>query len=340
MNFFKKSLVIAALCVLGAQMPVHAQWGMGKKSEIEEVQNRPLIVLLETPSDKVIKKLTKKHKEEWIEEYKSAIEEHNADMKEMVEKFWTFSKGDIVYKTWDEIKEIKKQKKKDYALLMCANVVPNKFSAGEASEPGLDWRHEVNGKDDDDRDFLNQYTVIRIGLIEKLGAVALQPLPDIFPTKSDLAFGLQGAQTYMTRRLSKTYNMHDIKDDIKESAPKLANKTLLLRKDWVKMNKAEVKAVYPYDFKLVDKDEFDEAIINADAKYAYAMIVPYVESSSSATRVFFIQVAVDAEDGNYLGMSLPNAGLIMVTGGLAGKGNRYIKDADLKAFAKYVNKDD
>ena len=66
----KKNLLIILLLTLFIK-PVQAQFGMGKIEEIEAVQGRKLIVMIEEPRERMIKKLTKKPKRGSVEEYKA-----------------------------------------------------------------------------------------------------------------------------------------------------------------------------------------------------------------------------------------------------------------------------
>ena len=58
MKLFKKSVLGILFSIIAIN--TYAQFGRGKIEEIEAVQKRKLIVILEEPRESVIKKLTKK----------------------------------------------------------------------------------------------------------------------------------------------------------------------------------------------------------------------------------------------------------------------------------------
>ena len=89
---------------------IRAQFGMGKPEDIEQVKKRGIIVIVEKPSERIIKKLTKKGKTTEMDAYKAAIAEYNSNMQAVAEKFWNFSSGKIEYKTIDEVKKTANRK--------------------------------------------------------------------------------------------------------------------------------------------------------------------------------------------------------------------------------------
>src|SRR5574337_186902 len=102
-----KIQLLSYLLLLLFPFSVSAQFGYGKISDIEGVQNRKLIVITESPNEKVIKKLNKKNHADKIPVYQHAIEEYNNNMKMIAEKFWWYSKNGIEYKTFKEADELR-----------------------------------------------------------------------------------------------------------------------------------------------------------------------------------------------------------------------------------------
>src|SRR5687768_4965099 len=122
-----KKLVVFTLLLMSS-FGLYAQMGMGKVEEIEEVQKRKLIVMIEEPREKMLKKIAKKSKRGSVEDYKADLKTYNENVKAVVEKFWPYNKTGIQYKTFDEIKALAKSKNRDYAVLICVSAEPRSTS--------------------------------------------------------------------------------------------------------------------------------------------------------------------------------------------------------------------
>jgi hypothetical protein len=115
-----KKLVVLILLFM-TSFGLRAQMGMGKIEEIESVQKRKLIVMIEEPREKMLKKIAKNPKRGSVEDYKADLKTFNENIKTVVEKFWPYNKAGIQYKTFDEIEALSKTKTKDYAVLVCVS---------------------------------------------------------------------------------------------------------------------------------------------------------------------------------------------------------------------------
>jgi len=332
---------------------VIGQFGYGKISEIDALKTRKLIVIVEEPQERVIKKLQRKKQIDKIEVYKKAINDYNSKMKAVVEKFWWFSKNGFEYKTFKEANELRKNKEtdKEYAVLYCvtAAMYTSAFSgnSGVVESSGLDWTADIEDQSKD-RDFYDSYTQMKVSLLDDLNKV-WKPiwyvaLPDIFPTTTSLIFGMQNLQVYMDFRVRKKENKEDIsamgelKASVKKNHPNLNTKTLLLREDILAkgMDKDKIAAVYPYKFEIVNKERMDSIVFSSDDNYLYALVIPSIVANSRANEVIYIDEIFLASNNEVCAYSMPNmaAHVAELFAGVSrvGNGKKNIGEKNLKAF--------
>ena len=55
--------------------------------------------------------------------------------------------------------------------------------------------------------------------------------------------------------------------------------TLLIDETDTDLKPGDIKQVYPFPFELVDKSKIDEALLNADPKYVFAIAIPVDNAS-------------------------------------------------------------
>ncbi|HRH47479.1 MAG TPA: hypothetical protein PLP23_01935 [Panacibacter sp.] len=339
----KKIIILTAIVFAIIPHFVSAQFGYGKVSEIEELKTRKLIVIIEEPKDKVIKKITKKKHEDKIPVYKAAINEYNAKMKQVAEKFWTFSKNGIEYKTYQEVDELRKAKNKDYAILYCLSGEMSDIHSGFDESSGLNWTW--NTEDDaEDRDYFDGFTEMKVSLLEDMKSIPIMytVLPDIFPTVTSLVLGMQTLQTYMDIRVRQKKDGEDISqreymnNSIKKNNHDLAGKTLLIREDMLskKLDKSKIADAYPYKFEIVNKEKLDSIVFNTNTNYIYAMVMPAVNSGTRTNSVYYFQAAIGAGNGEYYGLSMPNIAATIFSAGIAGHGKKYVEEKNLQDFVK------
>jgi hypothetical protein len=305
-----------------------AQYGTGNPEKIKQLANRTLIVVKEEESQRIINILKTKRRLDQVETYKKRVAAYNADMEQVVEKFWKFGTC-VEYKTFAEVERL--YKTKSYAVLYCATVenFKQKGTSGGKMHQGLAWSYQdVNIK----RDYWDKYTLMQIKLIEEWKqseSIYSQNLANLFPEKSDLVFGLQALNYYVTDagRAGKEFQLKKV---MQVTGEELASKTLLIKKDWVyhALTEKEIKSVYPYSFQITDGRSFNEMVLEADSSHAYLQIVPQVSSSKNKIKIQYLHLIIDAKDGKILGLSSP---------GLT-DGDKVITKANLKDYSQYIKK--
>jgi hypothetical protein len=324
--------LLAFVFLFGTSLQLHAQLGMGKIEEIEAVQARKLIVMIEEPREKMLKKIAKKPKRGSVEDYKADLITYNENVKAVVEKFWPYNKSNIQYKTFDEIEALRKTKTEDYAVLACLSTEASSFSAGYNYSEGLHWVKDIKDDFEDRSD--GMFSVLLVNTIEDFGKkpVYFTPLFDVFPTKASLVYGIKTAQNYFDLRVQTKKNgvkMRDenqrLEEDMLKRAPMLAEKTLLIRQEWLdkELTEANLKSFYPYKYMICDREFMDNVAMNLDGNYAYGVVLPYVISGSHKNSVLYFQFVMDGADSQALCVVRPSTGSMMLAGGLTGKaGNR------------------
>jgi hypothetical protein len=311
--YFFIQVIFFALLSLGT---AQAQFGTGNPQKIKYMQNRKLIIVVEQESVKMVELLRKKRRADQIDLYKSTIRDYNVAMQEAVEKFWPYGKGpdSLLYMTYDEADRLRKTKTKEYAVLYCANVENFTFKGEEGGRKlnGISWSDNfkvANSK----RDHWEKYAVMEIKLIEELGKsepVFTQNLANVLPEKADVVFGLRVLQYYLQEQLSKSnggvVKMEDILK-IKDEG-KIAEKTLLLRRNWVHsyLSEGSVKAIYNFPFEIVEPIVFNNRALDADSAYAILMIIPEVISRKAKIKVNYMHLIIDAADGSPITSSIIN----------------------------------
>lgn len=323
---------------------LHAQFGLGKIEEIEAVQKRKLIVMIEEPREKMLKKIAKRPKRGSVDDYKADLKIYNQNVKAVMEKFWPYNKEAIEYKTFDEIEALRKTKTKDYAVVACLSSEARSTSAGYNYANGLHWVRDIK-EDFEDRDD-GMFSVMIVNTIEDFSKqpVYFVPLFDVFPSRAALVYGVKNMESYFNMRIQTKKNGAKVRDEMERAeeemskrAPKLAQKTLLIREEWLdkELTKDNLKNFYPYPYKICDRMFLDEVVMNQDANYAYGVELPYVMSTSHSNSVLYFQYVMDGADSQPMCVVKPSTGSMMLAGSVTGKAGT--RNFTIKTIGKIVD---
>jgi hypothetical protein len=329
-----KNLLILFTLVLTQQIGFSQFWE-GKPEDIREVSNHPLVVVLELPLDEKIKELSESPKsKDILIKYKQDVENYNIGFKAAIKRFWKMHKqSDIVYVFSNQTGTLEQRYPDGYSMLSCNTMTPPWGANQRAIEPMdyLKWNSKINEK----RDYVYDYSNMRL-LYSKPGKrnytlVGHANLPNVFPLKMDLAFGVIYLQKYFDYRL-KDKKVKDFKDEMKDEQVKLADRTLILWDEWVpgKMSDEQIQTLYPFKFKVVDQEKFEEILFGEDEKYAFVIIQPEIASFSNANQLYFSHYVIDAKSSNFLG-SYDQAAF-----GTTASYNSMVSKHSLKSFTKFL----
>ncbi|NOS91457.1 MAG: hypothetical protein HOP30_06020 [Cyclobacteriaceae bacterium] len=323
-----KLMMLSAIVLLAITSPLHAQMGFGKIEEIQQVKSRRLIVVIEEPSERMMKKLQKRPRKGDVEDYKADLATFNENLKAVVEKFWPYNKSGIQYKTLKEVEKLEKSNSKGYAVLTILSSKPSSMRAGFLYADGIYWVKDI--KDDfEDRDDWMLSTMV-INTIEDWGKkpVYYVPLFDVFPTKASMVYGIKSIDAYFSYRIAKKKSGVSVKEEAERKEeimmkkfPLLANKTLLIRGEWLdeKLNEEEIKKIYPFKFQVCDREMMDKVVLEQDPNYAYGVVMPTIISTSNSNMVLYLHFILDAEDSQAMWFQKPKRGQMMVGSMFSGK---------------------
>ncbi|WP_242920285.1 hypothetical protein [Pontibacter liquoris] len=271
----------------------------GKIQDLIEIKNRPLLVVL--PDSRDGKTATE------LDRVKTTI-------KAKVESLWTLN-HDITYINASELDALKKKKKKDIST--------------HAVLRFLTWE-VTHIKETHNTTWIS--STLNIGLLERaVGSnyTYIHNYDQTYPSDGEIVSSLLQVQNVINKSIRDKDEMSYPKES-KANADKLKNVTLLIDNALMKNRISDevIKEQYGLPFKVVDKQEIEDAIINQKPGYAYIYIFP----ASITKPELMIQAVLDTEKGEVLAHSFPP---LLRVGFVYG---RRIGAANLKDYSKYVQK--
>lgn len=295
-----RNIFVAAFCLVYTL--ASAQMGYGKFEDILEVQQKPLLVVLESPKANTLKDLKKKPAD--LAKYPDDIAQYNTALKAAFASTWTFSK-DVQFVSEEQYEAIKndKTKKDKYAYFN------NKIRR---------YGYGIKGA------FVPNTFYHELGLTDQGKPVYSFMFDTTHPNEADLTFILQQFQSYLLARMQikggeKTRK--ELMAELEQKAALLKGKTLLLDEEFMEQKMLnKISDVYKYKYKISNKAEIDKAILSHNAEYAYIKSVPAVQMISKDANGMkmgdtkYIQYVVNAENGEMLtyvapaAMQLPGVG--------------------------------
>ena len=122
-------------------------------------------------------------------------------------------------------------------------------------------------------------------------------LPNSIPSFADVVYGVKRMQ-YIVNFLADdpaNKNMMKFIKHVKENGPSMKDKTLYIDKNDVqdKLTEADIAAIYPYKFELVDQEKIDQAILDSNPDIIYIMLADTPGANGNST----IQGVNGASDG-------------------------------------------
>ena len=341
--------IVCFLSLICFNSQLSAQLGNGKSSDIKEILQRPLIVIIEEPDSKVIKKLDKKGLEAEKKDYLEDIAQYNANMKAMVEKYWKGSGKKIIYKTEKQLPDIRVKNREGYALLYCVSYTmktitvrgsqsyypsytDNLFSGYDFRELGKKWPHR------------SEHSIMIINLLENgyFAPIYSVTLPNLIPTQFDLRLGMDMLRNYFDYQLYKEKNKSKIslrnyeKATIEQNAAKLKDMTLLIPEYYLyeDFTKEDLKKIYPYPFKLCSTEEYKKLIMQEDEKYAYMTDCSIPVSTNGCITNYSI---LTAKDNTILAGDLSNPGSLFDPKKFMAMTHGKIDEKIMKKFAEQIS---
>ncbi|MEZ5038388.1 MAG: hypothetical protein R2828_00785 [Saprospiraceae bacterium] len=275
------------------------------REEVQTIQSKKLVVMVEEPFDDRTSNLKRKKNPEGWAAYDQSLESYNAWMKEVVEKYWTLSDKTVLYKTKEQIDEMKKNKDADkYILLYCTHRRPLQTSGGIAL---WDRLFVSNLAANQERNHKALYAEIRLSTLEEYGKnspIHWLELANVFPEKADLVYGIQAIQRFVDhiRNNPDMDRKELLLSPLKADKSILKDKILLFRADWFdeEFDSTTIANYYPHPYRIVSPEEFNQLVFEGAAQYAYVMIIPDLTNSSAITSLSYYHLLIDAANGEVL----------------------------------------
>ena len=231
----------------------------------ENIKKNILVVILLSEDEKYLKNLTKKKPEE-VNTYKNQIQNYNTNIQLLAPQMIHISKG-IQFKSLTEIAQMTYEDRANCTFMLLGYCSPAfndwsempriDFHCKAGPKKGIESFYDIESLFDTKLKYYLRwefYNVNEKGKSSQL--VFYKNLPNIFVSKSDIAYGLNQTQLKFECVFSKKNN--EFNSQI------LKEKTLLINKDNLdeKTTEAGIKANYQYKFEIVTQEEFDKAILD------------------------------------------------------------------------------
>lgn len=253
--------------------PAQAQM-VGKMKDLVEFSKRPLIVTLLEAGD---------------EKDSQGVFAFNEAVKSSIESCWALNQK-VTFMTESEIESLIKAKNKGYAVLQIESWQITK----ERSRHGTYYANPNS--------WVNSFIRFRFIEDSPMSAFYLHYLLSPHPNQADLTGALMQTQNFIEKSIRNKREL-DLKKEAEHIGPTLTKKTLLIDKGMLykTLTEDEIKEIYTSPYKLVDRQEIEDAILNREPGYAYIDIQP--ANPNNPTQ--FNQFIVDAHSGDILAYSPP-----------------------------------
>jgi hypothetical protein len=275
--------------------------------EAKELHKRTLLVSLNEGSESDRKALQKKKKS--IEEYMLIIENDNAALKNAVEKHWKFTT--FKFMPDRQARDLMKKEPEKYAVLAMERYIDYDNWGGwnmQQNPGGLPNAKFENKTQGYVRAYTfnptqwistNEITELRLFMPKKIFSVGL---PRKIVTEADAIYGIKQLQFYCNR-LAEEEKGTAKKINKSLNGKVLKEKTLLLSKVDVdeKLTESDINKEYTSQFKLVNQDEIDKAVID-ERDVAIVQII----SAEGGKGNVSLQYIVNAGTGEIYGILIPN----------------------------------
>lgn len=268
-----KTRILLIIALLSTSLHTFGQM-VGDIKDFNDFKERPLVVVLpEVPGSN---------------NGKAEIGRINELFKAQIKHFWTFNK-DITFMTAGEVKDLKKQKKKDIKKQAVLE-----FTVWEVRRTTSSGLSNV--------DYNSTLSVSLLEDIVKNHYIYLHHFAPVFPSNAELVSAMLQIQNIMSQSM-KTGKALSYPKESKANAGKLKDVTLLLDENLLNENvtEEEIKKEYGLSYKIVSTKEVEEAILNRTQGYAYVFILPYSLYSNGLKA----QIVLNAQNGEVLGHSFP-----------------------------------
>ncbi|AEE49982.1 hypothetical protein [Haliscomenobacter hydrossis] len=306
----KKPILFVLCCIFIGQQAVLGQFYMFEKlspKEVETIKERKLIVLLAEPTPADISYYRYRRQKDEIVKLEKLCDAFNEAVKQAIAARWTMHK-DVKFTNLEGYKKNYAKEGKQYVVMHFSNL---DYSMSTSFRIKLD----TSGKKGYETLLCNNFVAFSKGEKSLKSTIHYLMLPEVIPGELSAHF-IMGVNEFLFRKVlekDEKLTRSEMSEAILKGKAKLSNKTLLICKDWVlsSLDEATIKSMYPYPVKVVNKEEFVEAIRSKSADFVWHMAGSINErrSSSISSHVYrslaFVHFLIDNATGEPLVMMHP-----------------------------------
>ena len=300
---------------------------MQKKRGAVVARKNKLVVLLEKENKFHIARLKGKGQESEIEPYKKRVALYNASIKEAVNSLWSFSE-EVEFVEPTQYKEYAKANSRGLVLLTLTNA---EYLEGPATD---DIMSEARyGKNFTTNGGLIPRLHLYVAGCKEMFLEGVMAEGDC--SSGGLGLALLDIQSWL-RFWSKGEHLNLWSNRSRGNGKEIKDYTLVVHKDHLdeELANADLSAVYPFQIKVVEDEEFDELILKKVPKHAILFpwrltVTSSQGSGMDAPTIMFAHSIVALDENKFLEIALPKVALM-------GKSGSYttVKKKHLKAYGK------
>ena len=268
--------ILNVLLILLFSINVNAQLSIPDDPELaKEALTKKLIIVKEELTEKQIKNYTKEGN---LEQKQLENEKYNEKILNLFKKYWTIN-SEIVSKTEDEVKELKKAKNTEYIYLNIKYITDQQIKKNGVAQINIYY----------------SYYTFTIQTIDKNKSLGMVTSRSDKLNKMEYLFAINTLQ-YFIKSTSEGNVRKDLEEDASSNAKLLKEKTLLIPYYLTELNIEKIKSIYPYKVEISTESNIVSKIEEKNSNYAYVYINH--RWGSCATR--FNHFIVDCADNNIL----------------------------------------
>ncbi|MBK9190688.1 MAG: hypothetical protein IPM77_03800 [Crocinitomicaceae bacterium] len=257
-----------------------SQFPIPTEKNINTILESVTVILLEEEDKDVLYNF--RNKPEKLKNYKQEISDRNKVWQSVIENHWNFNSNFIIG-TYDDLLLLG-QSGKNVTILQIGLYKDFSFVATGLEDPSKPAGVTSTGINSATYSLANTNEITTLKLWGSDLAFEIY-LPNSSPTESDMLYGLMQLQYILHfHNFTPETKNKSLSLQIKENARELKTSTLLIDKSLLAAGCTEnsISKVYPYPFKIVDKQMIANAVINRHENTAFIQITEIPEGDGSS----------------------------------------------------------
>jgi hypothetical protein len=302
----KRILSAALLLQLVFFVPAQAQFQNIESRYLGQIKGKTLLVPTLEQVTRTLLDLQKKPDE--LERYKSGVENFNNAIKDAVDKYGKFTKT-VEYLPQTKVNAILKEGNTKYIVLQYG-LREGVYKPLMFSDMYADQEYSSALRKASAAEGFGVFNLLMPVKDKEPEIIYSVFIPVAYPSPGDMIYAIQMISTQVgTMQKSRGYQVSEFNAEIAKNNKSLKDRTLLLDNSQVDP-KADVNGLsksYAYNFKVVDYQEINRAIVEGDTSVAYVQVVPMEMPGNKVTygkaKTPLMHLVVSAGDSKVLGKS-------------------------------------